>query len=174
MPRGRLRPAIASDLGALVGLVHDEEVRRYLCDDTCHAREIVAAMLARSEQLEANRLGLWVIEPIRECFAGIAGLQPVAADAGAAPEMAGGVEPIIALNPKYWGQGLACETLNALTLYSRGLLGLSRLVAAVDQPNVRSHRLMHRCGFTPMGRTPGAANELMMYKIPLMESKVPK
>ncbi len=174
MPRGRLRPAMADTLDGLVRLLHDEAVRRYLCDDNVLPRETVAAMLARSEQLESHGLGLWVIEHMRECFAGIAGLQPVSAEAGAAPAMAGGVEPIIALNPRYWGHGLAGETLNALIRYARGSLGLSRLVAAVDQPNARSHRLIQRCGFTATDRTPGPANELVLYTLPLGEAEAPK
>ena len=162
LPRGRLRPATADDLDGLVRLLHDRGVRRYLCDDTVLPRETVAEMLAHSEQLESRGLGLWVIEHMRDGFAGIAGLQPVSTEAGAAPAMAGGVEPLIALDPKYWGQGLAGKALNALILYARGSLGLSRLVAAVDRPNARSHRLMRRCGFTAMGSIPRPAHELVL------------
>ena len=96
---------MADDLDGLVRLLHEREVRRYLCDDTILPCETVAAMLAQSEQLEPHGLGLWVIEPALDGFAGIAGLQPVSAEAGAAPAMAGGVEPLIALDPKHWGQG---------------------------------------------------------------------
>ncbi len=104
---------------------------------------------------------------------GLVRLQPVSAEAGAAPAMAGGVEPLIALHPKSWGQGLAGKALDALIRYARGSLGLSRLVAAVDQPNARSHRLMKRCGFTTMGRTPGPAHELVLYTLPLGEADAP-
>lgn len=169
-PRGRLRPATADNLDGLVRLLHDRQVRRYLCDDTVLPRETVAEMLARSERLDSRGFGLWVIEHMSECFAGIAGLQPVLAEAETAPAMAGGVEPIVALNPEYWGQGLAGETLNVLILYARGSLKLSRLVAAVDQPNARSHRLMQRCGFRATGKAPGPANELVLYELPLEEA----
>ena len=170
LPRGRLRPAVADDLDGLVRLLHDEAVRRYLCDDIVLPRETVAAMLAHSEQMESQGLGLWVIEHMGERFAGIAGLQPVSA----APAMAGGIEFIIALNPEYWGQSLAGEALGALILYARDSLGLSRLVGAVDQPNARSHRLMQRCGFAALGRTPGPANELVLYELPLGQAEAPK
>ncbi len=174
MRRGRLRPAMADHLDGLVGLLHDEEVRRYLCDGIALPRETVAAMLAHSEQLESRGLGLWVIEDVRAGFAGIAGLQPVSAEAGGAPAMAGGVEPIIALSPAYWGQGLGGEALNAQIVYARGSLGLSRLVAAVDGPNARSHRLMQRHGFTVMGGTPGPANQLVLYELPLGAVETPR
>ena len=169
IPHGRLRPARADDLDGLVTLLHGQEVRRYLCDGTVLPRETVAAMLARSEELDPRGLGLWVIEDMRERFGGIAGLQPASWDVGAAPGMADCVEPLIALNPKYWLQGLAGSVLNALILYARGSLGLSCLVAAVDQPNARSQRLMERCGFAVTGRTAGPANDLVLYRLQLVE-----
>ncbi len=170
MPRGRLRPASANDLDGFARLMHDEQVRRYLCDDNVLPRATLAAMLANSKQLDSRGLGLWVVESMRDCFAGITGLQPVSMQASAAPAMVGGVEPIIALNPEHWGQGLAGEALDAMILYARGSLGLSRLVAAVDQPNARSQSLMRRCGFTAMGGAPGPAKELVLYELPLGEA----
>lgn len=155
MPRGQLRPATSDDLDSLVRLLHDEEVRRHLCDDALLPRETVAEILRRSERLDSRGLGLWVIEDMRERFAGIVGLQPVSAEAGAAPAMAG-------------------ESLAALIRYARGPLGLPRLVAAVDQPNARSHRLMQRCGFAAMGRTSGPADELLLYNLPLREAEAPR
>ena len=173
MPRGRLRPAMADNLDCIVKLLHDKDVRRYLCDNTLLPREAVAVMLTSSEQLDSQGLGLWVIEHMRQGFAGIAGLQPVSEEVGAVSAMAGGVEPVIALNPNHWGQGLAGETLEALILFARDSLGLSRLGAAVDQLNVRSHRLIQSQGFTAMGRVPGPAGELVLYKLPLGEAEVP-
>ena len=175
IPGGRLRPARPDDLDNLLALLHDGAVRRYLCDDTILARETVAEMLARSNRLDPQGFGLWVIEDRREDarddFAGIAGLEPVPTEVGAAPDMAGGVEPIIALDPKVWGKGLAGEALDALILHANESLGLSRLVGAVDRPNARSHRLMQRCGFTVMGRTPGPAYELVLYELRLGEAE---
>ncbi len=174
IPRGQLRPATADNLDDLVKLLHDEGVRRYLCDGIVLPRETIAEMLARSDQLDPHGLGLWVIETMHEGFAGIAGLQPVSAEAGAAPAMVGGVEPLIALSPKYWGRGVAGQALNALILYARGTLELPRLVAAVDHPNAPSHRLMRRLGFTAMDKVNGRANELVLYKLLLREAEAPK
>ena len=110
-----------------------------------------------------------MIEQVDAPFAGIAGLQPVSAELDVAPAMAGGIEPLIALDPAHWGEGLAAEALDALILYARESLGLSRLVAAVDLPNARSQRLMQRCGFTAVGKAPGPAYELVLYGLPLGE-----
>ena len=169
-----MRPATADDLDSLVRLLHNEEVRRYLCDDSELPREAVAEMLARSHRLEPQGLGLWVIEHMGEGFAGIAGLEPVSAEAGGAPAMAGGVEPTIAIAPDYWGQGLAAQVLNALIYYARDALGLSRLVGAVDRPNARSHRMMQRCGFAVLGKAPGPAHELVLYEMQLRETHEPR
>ena len=174
MPYGRLRPALDDNLDDLVRLLHDEDVRRYLCDDTVLPRAAVAAMLADSERLNPQGLGLWVIERMCGGFAGIAGLQPVSAEMDTAPAMTGGIEPIIALNPAYWGQGIASAALGALILYARSSLGLPRLVAAVDEPNACSHRLMQRCGFTVVGKVPGPANVLVLYTLPLGAGETPK
>lgn len=174
MPHGRLRPAKTDNLDGLVRLLHDEKVRRYLCDGFALPRETVAGMLARSDALDSQGLGLWVIEHTHNAFAGIAGLEPVSAEAGTAPAMAGGIEPIIALNPEHWGQGLASEAMDALIVYARRSLRLPRLVAAVDQPNAGSHRLMQRCGFTVMGKAPGTANELVLYKLLLGSAEAPE
>lgn len=173
MPLGGLRPAMADDLHGLVRLLHDEDVRRHLCDDAILPCETIAAMLERSGRLDTHGLGLWVIEYVGKPFVGVAGLQPVSAEASAAPAMAGGVEPMIALNPEYWGQGFAGKALDALIGYARDSLGLSRLVAAVDRPNARSHRLMRRCGFSAMAKTPGPANDLVLYTLSLGEAEVP-
>lgn len=169
IPSGRLRPATAEDLDGVVKLLHDEHVRRYLCDDVLLPREAVTAMLVRSDRLNTQGLGLWILERGREGFAGIAGLEPVSAEVGTSAGMAGGVEPIIALRPDCWGQGLASAGLAAVVRYARDTLGLLRLVAAVDQPNARSHRLLERCGFAVIGTAPGPAHDLILYELPFHE-----
>ena len=167
---GRLWPAGPDDLDALTALLHDAEVRRYLCDDTALPPDVIASMLSRSEQLDPRGLGLWVIESPPGRFAGIAGLEPASAELAAASALSDGIEPIIALNPGQWGQGLAAGALDALITHARDVLGLPRLVAAVDAPNMRSHRLMQACGFQATGRVAGPVHELVLYDLPLRRS----
>lgn len=170
LSRDCLRPATADDLEDLLSLLHDPLVRRYLCDDALLPRADVVAMLAQSDVLDSRGLGLWIIEDVEQSCVGVAGLLPAPKDAGwTVPDVDGGdaVEPVIALRPGRWRQGLACEALDALTSYARSALDLTRLVAAVDQPNRRSHRLMLRCGFRLMGLAPGPAHELSLYELSL-------
>ncbi|MBF9050096.1 GNAT family N-acetyltransferase [Roseobacter sp. HKCCD9010] len=165
LPEGRLRPTEPGDLNAVLALLHDPDVRRFLCDDIMLPRATVADMLARSDTLAARGLGLWVIETSRGSVAGLAGLEPVSAEIAVAADMAGKIEPLIAIDPAYWGRGLARGALEALIDYARDTLGLTELVASVDVPNHRSRQLMQRCGFTDHGRATGPAHGLVLYRM---------
>ncbi len=166
MPAGRLRPAHADDLDALLQLLHEPDVLRYLCDGVQLPRGTVAAMLDHSDELDPRGLGFWMIEDRARACAGMVGLQPMAADA--APELMGGVEVIIAVASAHWGQGLARAAVETVIAHARDTVGLDRLVAEVDVPNVRSHAVMRRCGFSEIGRAPGAVHDLVLYELPLL------
>lgn len=168
---GRLRPLAKYDLDDLTTLLQGPDVRRFLCDDAVLPEEAMLEMLERSDRLDVRGLGLWAIELGERGFAGVVGLEPVTEGIEASPEMAGGVEPIIALSPEFWGRGVATEALKAVVRYARNRLGLSRLVAAVDEPNVQSHRLIQRCGFVAIGKASGPANILVLYELRFAESK---
>ncbi len=165
IPSGQLRPALPEDCDGIVSLLRDKEVRRFLCDDRIVARAEVEDMLAESARLDADGQGLWVIEGERNGLAGIVGLAPVSAEASVSPDMAGGIEPTIALAPTVHGRGLASEAMTAIIAHARSTLGLSHLVAAVDEPNAQSHRLMERSGFQVMGTAPGPAHALVLYEL---------
>ena len=165
LAQGRLRPIAEPDLAALKALLHDGEVRRYVCDDEVLPDPVVADMIAQSRARDTQGLGLWVIETAGGHVAGVAGLHPVTAPLDAAPETAGGIEPIIVLVPEYWGRGLACAALGALVAHGFKTLKLDRIVGAVDEPNTRSHAMMQRVGFTVVGRTRGPAHTLILYAL---------
>jgi ribosomal-protein-alanine N-acetyltransferase len=153
-PRLALCPATEADLDALWRLLTDPQVRRYLCDDRMLARAEVQAMLAEDIELGTAGLGLWLLRDREEQFVGCVGLHPVSSEiASHAPHLAGEIDPTIALAPDHWGRGLAAEGLTAVVAYAFKTLGLEHLVAVVDEPNERSHRLMLRVGFTPTGTT---------------------
>ncbi|MEM9470698.1 MAG: GNAT family N-acetyltransferase [Pseudomonadota bacterium] len=169
LPMGRLRPAVPSDLDGLVLLLHNAEVRRYLCDDEVLPREQVAEILQRGLDLDSQHLGLWIIENAALEFCGVVGLQPVSEDLADVPEMTGGVEPVIAVHPRFSGTGLATMALAAAIDHARASVKLPGLVAAVDRPNASSHRLLLRCGFEVTGSAEGPANELVLYALHLRE-----
>ncbi|MDE6528522.1 MAG: GNAT family N-acetyltransferase [Muribaculaceae bacterium] len=47
----------------------------------------------------------------------------------------------------FWGRGLIPEALNALAVYSRDSLGLSKLWLTTDARNMNSQRVAEKCGF---------------------------
>ena len=55
------------------------------------------------------------------------------------------------LNPAYWGQGIAAEALRAALRFGFDTLKLNRIEARYMMPNVRSRRVMEKCGMTYEG-----------------------
>jgi RimJ/RimL family protein N-acetyltransferase len=166
-PHLAMRPATDADLDGLWRLLTDREVRRYLCDDHVMTRAEVQAMLTDSISLWPAGMGLWLLWGEDGQQIGCIGLHPVTAGIVAhVPGLAGEVEPTIALAPEHWGKGYAAEALAAALAYGFERLGLEHLVAVVDVPNLPSHRLMLRVGFTQTGTTAtGPCYPLRTYKL---------
>jgi [ribosomal protein S5]-alanine N-acetyltransferase len=161
-----LRAASETDLDALWRLLTDPQVRRYLCDNRVLTRGEVQTMLEDIAHGPAG-MGFWLLHDNANQMIGCVGLHPVLPDVVAhAPDLAGEIEPTIAPAPNHWGRGLAAEALAAALAYAFDSLGLDRLVAVVDEPNERSHRLMLRVGFTPTGTTAtGPCYPLRTYRL---------
>src|SRR5919107_1574552 len=99
-PRLTLRPARPPDLDALWALWTDPEVRRFLWDDQVISREWAAESLTATRALESAGLGLWSVERRgTPGLVGCAGLRLA--------DSAGSGEPLVALPPGVWHQGLA-------------------------------------------------------------------
>lgn len=166
-PRLALRPATDADLDALWRLLTHPQVRRYLCDDQVLTRAEVQEMLAMSIAQWPAGMGFWMLRGHEAELIGCIGLHPVTAGIVAhAPDLAGEIEPTIALAPDHWGRGYGTESLGAVIAYAFEALGLAHLVAVVDAPNARSHRLMLRVGFTPTATTTsGPCYPLRIYRL---------
>lgn len=162
-PRLRLTPATDADLDALCRLLWQPDVRRYLCDDIEFPREQIAGFLARSMANWAHGLGQWTIRDRTGARLGFVELKYAPAEI--APELAGQVEPSIALAPEHWGQGYAAEALRATIAYAFATLRLARLVGKVDEPNQASHRLLTQVGFRLTGRALGPAYPQILYRL---------
>lgn len=164
VPAGHLRPIADADIDRLERLLHEPDVRRFLCDDTCLPRQAIEDILETSSRLDSDGLGLWAIETETHDLAGVVGLMPVGGTLADLPAMRGGIELTIAVGSRFWGRGIARSTLKVLIAHARNDLHVSELVAAVDEPNERSHHLLQDCGFQPMGKAPGPAHELVLYR----------
>ena len=62
---------------------------------------------------------------------------------------------MIVIGERHWGGGVAFAAAQAAMRHGFEVLKLPRILAAVDLPNERSHRLMARLGFMPMGEVDG-------------------
>ncbi|MEM0948195.1 MAG: GNAT family N-acetyltransferase [Pseudomonadota bacterium] len=161
----RMRPTGAGDAGFLLRLLTTPEVRRYLCDNRVLGGDEISGILADSRHHDSKGLGVWVVEAEHGEPVGIVGLAPVSGPLEFLPDMTGKIEPTIALDPRYWGRGLAKTALLAVVRYACVTLGLSKLVASVDEPNEDSHRLLTACGFERSGTVAGIAYDLVVYEI---------
>jgi ribosomal-protein-alanine N-acetyltransferase len=160
-----LRGMTTQDLPALRILLHDVQVRRYLCDDEILPDDWFHETLERSDTLDPEGLGLWAIEAPDGSFLGMAGLRPLAENATSRADLVGAVQLTIAVGPPAWGTGLAHRASERLLTHGFEDLGLPRIVAIVDDPNERSHALIQRLGFTRIGADAGPAYTQTVYEL---------
>ena len=172
--RLRLRPVAEEDLDALWALWTEPQVRQFLWDDLVIERDQARETIRGFAALAAQGLGLWTIAQRGTAggLVGCAALAPVSTAAQYDPSIAGAVEPLIALAPKWWHQGYAVETLTALVEYATKRLRLDRLVGVTDVPNVASDRLLRKSGFVPCGETDGPRHRLRHYRLDLEPESV--
>ena len=171
--RLRLEPVSLGDLGRLHGLLILPDIRRFLCDDAVLGRAQVQGLIREAMALAPRGLGLWSLLANNGAWIGILGLQPISGAASEAwPDFIGEVEPVIALHPQAWGRGYAAEALCRATASAQDDLHLSRLVALVDEPNSRSHRLLAKIGFKILGEGPGPKHPLRAYSLALPKRRL--
>ena len=143
-----LRPLAPSDADALHVLFTEPGVRQYLFDDS---------LLTRAETQKHVALALthdaWAVE-LDGLVVGFASLRPVGNDR----------ELVIAVSERCWGRGVAVAAARAAMRHGFEVLKLDRLLAGVDLPNERSHRLMARLGFTPTGEVDGPKHRARTYE----------
>ena len=175
-PRLTLAPAGLDDVDAIWAVWRDPEVRRYLFDDQPVPRErVVEILVERALPQASDGFGLWVAR-VRGAapIVGAVGLLPVD-DAIVAYDarLAGGVEPVASFAPAAWDHGFATEALEPLLHHGFTECGLEEIVAVVDVPNERSHRLVRRLGFAAVGESPGPCYRMRIYRLTPTHSRVP-
>ena len=72
---------------------------------------------------------------------------------------------MIVIGERCWGKGLDFEAARVALRHSFEVLKLPRLLASVDLPNERSHRLMKRLGFAVQGESEGPQHRTRTYAI---------
>jgi RimJ/RimL family protein N-acetyltransferase len=144
-----LRPLELGDGDALHSIFTEPGVRRYLFDDILLARD------ETQRHVEAAHAdGAWVI-CLDGVIVGLTALRPTGDDR----------ELIVAVSERCWGRGVAFEAARAALHHGFEILTLDRILATVDLPNERSHRLMAHLGFVPTGQTDGPKHRLVTYEV---------
>jgi ribosomal-protein-alanine N-acetyltransferase len=144
----RLRAIQSSDGDALHTIFTEPGVRRFLFDDAVLTREQTQAHVDAATGPHA-----WVICDSHGVV-GFVSLRLTGEDR----------ELMIAIAEGIWGRGLAHDAAVAAMRHGFEQLGLKRILATVDLPNGRSHKLMNRLGFMPIGESDGPKYRLRHYE----------
>ncbi len=93
------------------------------------------------------------------------GVTPLAGFCGLLRSSQGEPSLIFGTRPDLWGRGFAHEAGSAVLDYAFETLGLSRVVADVDEPNRASIRVLERLGMRRTGRRIVNDRPLVDYEI---------
>lgn len=159
-----LVPVEAGDEDDLCALLWDADVRRYLCDDALLPREAVRGTIRESLD-PASISAFWRIEEAGGDGVGLIGLRTPTEPMRRLRAIGWrSLELVVALAPAHWGRGLAAEAIEAVAIEAKADGVTFALLAGVDVPNARSHRLMRCCGFEELGRMQGTAHTIVVYE----------
>ncbi len=162
--RLQLAPVATGDADAIWALLGLPEVRRYLCDDEPVPRATVAAWIDESVD-PSSVTRYWRIAAAEDGLIGLVGLRPPSTATLALRAIGWrSRELVIALDPGHWGRGLAAEAVHPVVEHGLSDGVTFAILGAVDAPNLRSHRLMARCGFAELGRVAGPVHPIIVYE----------
>lgn len=157
--RLQLRPFTLNDVDEMHRIWIDPGVRKYLWDDEVIAKAQTASVIADSiEHFESDGNGLWAVRLRDE--------KPIIGFCGYwffhdPPEL----ELLYGIDTRYWGRELATEAARALIRYGFDELGLARIQASTDAPNLASVRVMEKCGLTFDRRAETNGLDTIYYRI---------
>ena len=155
-PRLTYQRLAEPQIDAFHRLCLDDHVRRYLLDGLLLPRAWAAAELVRSDELfDEAGVGLWLLHADGE-LVGFCGFR-VFDEHGPEPQL------LYAFPREFGGSGLASECAGALIDHV-GARGWPRVLAAVDEPNRASMRVLDKVGMTPCGRVPGAFGHTVLFE----------
>lgn len=136
-----LEPCDSTDVSLLHQHWTEPLVRRYLFDNRVIDVETVSGFVAAScASFTQRQYGLWVLRGQKDHqFRGVCGLYDGDYED---PEL------LFSIATSYWQQGFATESAQCVLHYAFKTLGLKRVVATVDPPNVESITVLEKLGMT--------------------------
>jgi ribosomal-protein-alanine N-acetyltransferase len=143
-------PLAPDHLEAFHSLVEDEHVRRYLMDGNVFPREWSAERIRESQDLFRRRgVGIWLARDKASCeLVGFCGFLEM-----------GQVHPepqlVYAMLERFTGKGHAGEMARAAITHARAQAGFEAIVAAADEVNAASLRVLEELGFERIAALPG-------------------
>jgi ribosomal-protein-alanine N-acetyltransferase len=143
-------PLAPAQLGAFHSLVEDEHVRRYLMDGEVFPREWSAERIRESEDLFRRRgVGIWLArERASRELVGFCGFLEL-------PQVHPEPQLVYAMFERFTGKGLAGEMARAAIAQARAHPGFETIIAAVDEVNAASLRVLDKLGFERFATQPG-------------------
>jgi RimJ/RimL family protein N-acetyltransferase len=152
-----LRPA---HLEAFHSLVEDEHVRRYLMDGEVFPREWSAERIRQSEDLFRRRgVGIWLAHNWSSSeLVGFCGFLEL-------PQVHPEPQLVYAMFERFTGKGYAGEMARAAIAQARANLGFETIVAAVDEINAASLRVLEKLGFDRIATQPGHFGSVWLLRL---------
>jgi RimJ/RimL family protein N-acetyltransferase len=146
--RLRLRPHRDADLADLVALVGDWEVARWVGSipypyRDADGRRWIARV--RQDHAAGRAVSFAIALKTTDRLIGGAGLDGGSGDGAAEPALG------YWIGQPHWGRGYAGEAVAAIVDYGLRTLGLTSIRAYTDPRNLRSQRVLLRCGLAPVG-----------------------
>jgi RimJ/RimL family protein N-acetyltransferase len=159
-PRLRYQALTIDHLDRFHALVQDAHVRRYLLDGEVFPREWSEARVRESEALVARRgVGLWLVsEKVSGALAGFCGFLEI-------PSVHAEPQLVYALVEQFTGKGYATEMARAAIDDARAHSGFAEIVAAADEVNVASIRVLEKLGFARIATGTGAFGRTFTYSL---------
>jgi len=142
------RPHLITDLDDYCAMEMDSKVRRFV-GGYPRSREDAEKRFPKNqaEKMGTDRLALWAtIFRIENKYIGRCGLVPHFNPDGKPIPSEAALGFYIA--PKYWGQGFASEAGRAFIDFGLNELGLTRIVASVEEGNDASLHVLQKLSFT--------------------------
>ncbi|MBJ7472358.1 MAG: GNAT family N-acetyltransferase [Solirubrobacteraceae bacterium] len=155
-----LRPFTLADVPAAHAVYSDPAVMRYVGHGPVRAIGGTDSMIRQyMAHQRTHGFGFWAVV---DKATGV-----VIGDAGLARTADGEVEMGYTLAQAWWGRGVASQAAGLWVGAARDQLGIERLRALVEEPNLGSRRVLEKLGFERDGVTIAFDREHLVYRLTL-------